>query len=1489
MRIAQKTSGNLKLQPFWAVVFTMFTFVFLVSPTKAQQIRIGNGAHFVNGTNVSVKGDGIVNNGTINNKANGVIKLSGNWQNDGACSSETGSVVTLDGSSVQVIGGSNPTTFGTLSLNNSAGFSIALNTTVNGTLDFQNGIITTGSNILTIGSSGTITGASSAAYVNGKLARSICNSGSDVAFPIGKGGNYRPLSIIFSSLTGPSTVLAEQIESLMPGSVPDNVTVFPDRYWVISQTGGSNMAFSLTLTGTGFTPSTVKKMIKGDGSVNTDYDVTFSTPNYTNSTPFSSFSIFGLGEYCVPQIVTFQAPGIKTYGDPQFAVSAIGGDSGNPVIFSSSDLSVANCSGTNGTTITIIKAGTCTITAIQAGNTNYCQGQTDRVLTINPKPITVTADASQTKVYGSVDPTSFTFTLSPSLVGTDAITGLMGRNPGEHAGNYAFTLGTLDAGSNYTLSVGLAPVFTITPKPLMPVITAAGKCYDRNVTATLTSQTLTGVIAPDVVTLSVTSAEFDNATAGTGKTVTAGGLSLGGAGASNYTLAVLTATTTADIYSAGQVNQPSDQVVCNSASASVVIFATTNTGGTTTYEWTNDNTNTGLGAQGTGNVPAFTATNTGTSPVVSTIVVTPTFNNGQADCSGPTKSFTISVNPTGQVNQPSSQFVCHNANTSVVTFATLNTGGTTTYAWTNNNTGIGLGAQGTGDIAAFIATNPGTEPVVATIVVTPTFSNGGVNCSGPSKSFTITVNPTGQVNQPASQLLCNGSTTNAITFSTVCTGGTTSYSWTNDNTGTGLRAQGTGDIGAFIVTNPGTSPVVATIVVTPTFTNDGLSCAGPTRSFTITVNPSLPVGVSIEASANNRCAGSVIGYTATPVNAGINPLYQWKVNGNNVGSNNPLYVYIPLDGDVITCVLTVVNPEACFVGGTAISNSIEMTVYPHLEVGVSTASSANPVCTGTPVTVTATPVNGGSSPTYQWMVNNINAGTNNPEFTFVPANGDQVICVLTSSEQCTIGNPATSNTVTIAVNPLLPVSISIAASANPVCTGTPVNFTATAVNGGSNPLYQWKVNAINVGANNPVYEYVPSNGDVITCVLTACESCISGNPATSNAISLTVNPLPIPVLTGPITAVSGATGVVYTTQSGQLNYTWNVSPGGTITAGGTPADPTATVTWNTAGAQWISVNYSNPQTGCSGAAATRLDVTVTQASFISITSPNGGESWSLGSVHNITWNDNITGDVTIELFKDGEFYQTITAATPSTGTYEWTIDRNQEPGADYHVKIYSTANPALYTINASGFRIINDIPIDLEVRDIVIADGVNICFDALQTIFVAGGGHTFVVQPGGSATLIAGQNILYLPGTTVQPGGYMHGYITQTDEYCWSVSPSFVSTSVSAVSDTSPASRVTRHDSPVPRPVSRVPIPDSAWFRVYPNPTDGKFMVEYVGKDQPGTITVEVFGMKGERILTKEMTNVRKQEFSLEGRANGIYLVRIVAEEATETVRVLKR
>jgi uncharacterized protein (TIGR02145 family) len=101
----------------------------------------------------------------------------------------------------------------------------------------------------------------------------------------------------------------------------------------------------------------------------------------------------------------------------------------------------------------------------------------------------------------------------------------------------------------------------------------------------------------------------------------------------------------------------------------------------------------------------------------------------------------------------------------------------------------------------------------------------------------------------------------------------------------------------------------------------------------------------------------------------------------------------------------------------------------------------------------------------------------------------------------------------VTVNPLLPVSITVSPSENPVCEGTSVTFTASSTNGGTNPTYQWKVNGANVGTNQPTYSYVPSNGDSVRCVLTSSEQCPSGNPASSNPVIMGVKDAPVVIFT----------------------------------------------------------------------------------------------------------------------------------------------------------------------------------------------------------------------------------------------------------------------------------------------------------------------------------------------------------------------------------------
>ena len=192
------------------------------------------------------------------------------------------------------------------------------------------------------------------------------------------------------------------------------------------------------------------------------------------------------------------------------------------------------------------------------------------------------------------------------------------------------------------------------------------------------------------------------------------------------------------------------------------------------------------------------------------------------------------------------------------------------------------------------------------------------------------------------------------------------------------------------------------------------SCWGNTVDFPVTVTPGDSVKVSISASANNVCTGTPVTFTATPANGGSLPSYQWKVNGTGAGPDSPVYAYIPLNGDIVSCVLTSSN-TVCTSNNPAMSNPLYMVILSNTIVDVTIAASDNPQCAGLPVTFTATPTNGGSAPSYQWKVNGNSVGTNSPIYTYNPASGDQVLCFLTSNIDCPTGNPATSNTITMNV------------------------------------------------------------------------------------------------------------------------------------------------------------------------------------------------------------------------------------------------------------------------------------------------------------------------------------------------------------------------------------------------------------------------------------------------------------------------------------------
>ncbi|MBE0648744.1 MAG: Ig-like domain-containing protein [Bacteroidales bacterium] len=137
-----------------------------------------------------------------------------------------------------------------------------------------------------------------------------------------------------------------------------------------------------------------------------------------------------------------------------------------------------------------------------------------------------------------------------------------------------------------------------------------------------------------------------------------------------------------------------------------------------------------------------------------------------------------------------------------------------------------------------------------------------------------------------------------------------------------------------------------------------------------------------------------------------------------------------------------------------------------------------------------------------------------------------------------------SNVIELIVIPPLPVSISISASANDTCDGAQVTFSGAAMNGGSTPAYQWKVNGISVGTNDPVYMYNPTSGDQVSCILTSSESCSTGNPASSNSVIMTV-------LETPEVTFTPCFDTITTENASPLQLKGGIPLGGTYSGSGT--------------------------------------------------------------------------------------------------------------------------------------------------------------------------------------------------------------------------------------------------------------------------------------------------------------------------------------------------
>ncbi|HYG51528.1 MAG TPA: M14 family zinc carboxypeptidase, partial [Flavobacteriales bacterium] len=340
--------------------------------------------------------------------------------------------------------------------------------------------------------------------------------------------------------------------------------------------------------------------------------------------------------------------------------------------------------------------------------------------------------------------------------------------------------------------------------------------------------------------------------------------------------------------------------------------------------------------------------------------------------------------------------------TGTVDFTDL-TGGASGWAWdfgdggtsTLQNPSYTYSASGTYTVTLTTTNCMGTDAEIkvnyinVTVAAPPTTVNDtSVSCT--PASLNLSASGSGTLNwydEPTGGTLVNTGTT----YTTPVVSSTTTY-YVESNTGTGPQYVGkttnSGGGGYFTGSTyhylefTATQPF--TLVSVKVYANTTGSRTIQLRNSAGTVlqsvtTPSLAVGLNTVALnfsvpvGTNLQLGTAGGATCNLYRNNAGAAYPYEITGtvsitgNSAGLST--YYYYFYDWEITTSCSSVRVPVSAVIMGASSPAS------------VATGVTDNSICAGTSVTFTATPTNGGSSPTYQWQVNGVNAGTNSPTFT----------------------------------------------------------------------------------------------------------------------------------------------------------------------------------------------------------------------------------------------------------------------------------------------------------------------------------------------------------------------------------------------------------------------------------------------------------------------------------------------------------------------------
>ena len=456
-------------------------------------------------------------------------------------------------------------------------------------------------------------------------------------------------------------------------------------------------------------------------------------------------------------------------------------------------------------------------------------------------------------------------------------------------------------------------------------------------------------------------------------------------------------------------------------------------------------------------------------------------------------SITIDVAPivTPSINIGASSTQICAGETLVFTANSTNEGTNPTYEWRVNGTVVFTGNN------IYTVNNLTDGDNVSCGLNSSEFcaSPSFVTSSAISISVTDVVEPSININSSATQI-CSGET---VTFNAAQTNGGSNptYSWK-------LNGQAVGTNNSSFLSSSLIDGDVITCVL-----SSSMSCASPivvtSNNVEVEVQSLVQPAISIDANLSQICAGGTINFTASSVNTGTNPIYQWTVDGMIVGGNSPNFVTNSLsDGAVVTC--TLISSAICASPSTVNSNLIDIEVIALIEPTINITSNTLETCSGQPVTFTASTTNSGTNPVYEWFVDGQSIGANSTTFTTSNlANGVEVTCQLSSSMLCASPDLVISNVVSPSITTTVQPTVIVSTSSLEACSGETIVFTANTTNEGSSPSYQWMVNNQAVGGDSPTFSSATLlDGSEVYCEIISSAPCATPAIASSALVEIQI-------------------------------------------------------------------------------------------------------------------------------------------------------------------------------------------------------------------------------------------------------------------------------------------------------------------------------------------------------------------------------------------------